>query len=252
MSKLCERSAIVLMGWLATVASATPETTWSLAGAELQYADYDQDGNPLVLAYPDVAVNIASSQLDNGIKLFSPGPPGANTFLLTGETYRTAENIEGGAFPGNRFTMFGIGTFNGAAWNVPTDFIRTSFDVDFEISGGSLGFYNIQTFFFLFDSMDQFMFGVGSSTSYGPYGPGEDALNFAFNDDFGFFGDVSAAASIFWAVDIYFEWSGYNAADTLALRVPPNSIDIQALSIPAPGWGVGLAACGVLGLRRRR
>lgn len=238
---------------VSSVASATPITTWSYAFSQLQYGYYDDQGQPQVADYNGISPNVTSDQLANGLKLYSPGD-GSPTFSLTGDQYiPTAPfpvNGDNTAIRGNRFTNYGGGTIDGAAWQHPDDIIKTTFDFGFEFSGGTLELYRVQTFFLLSDSEGGFIGGVGSSSGFEPFEPAGYGLGFAFEDRFGF--DISNARNIFWGVEIYFDWTGYAAEDTLAFTIPPNSIDIQAQTVPAPGAAGLVGVGGLIALRRRR
>lgn len=238
---------------LAGLASATPDTTWTYAFSQLQHGIYNSDNQPDVQNYDSITPNVAAESLSNGLKLYSPGED-AHTFGLTGETYIGTPNPptrgESSVLRGNRFTNYGGGTIDGAAWQHPDDVVQTTFQFGFDFSGGQLDIYRVQTFFLLSDAQGNFITGVGSSTGFDPFEPGGYGLGFAFVDRFG--SDISAATSIFWGVEIYFDWTGQGPDDTLNFNIPHNSIDIQAGTVPAPASAGMLALAGIAATRRRR
>lgn len=254
---LVGRSALGILASVAVLAAcgtaaATPVTTWTYGFSQLQHGVYDKSGAPQVQDYPGISPNITSEQLDNGLKLYSPGD-GSTTFGLTGETYigTPPPPVRGDAsvLRGNRFTNYGGGTIDGTAWQHPDDIIRTTFGFGFDFSGGQLDVYEVRTFFLLSDSEGNFVTGVGSSTGLGVFDPGGYGFGFAFEDRFG--ANIQTATTIFWGVEIYFDWTGQDFDDTLAFNVPPNSIDIQATTVPAPA-SAGLLGLGALATIRRR
>lgn len=245
---------------LASVASAVPITTWSYGSAHLQHlrnddgtfwVDYDAVNDPNL--FPDVI----SAPLDNGIKL-SAGNTDNVVFTVNGNSYipTPTDPINGGNFRGNRLLIQGTGTIDGAAWQHPNDIIRTTFDFGFGHSGGHVELYGVETSFILLDSLNGFVIGVGSGTGFGEtFEPGIHTLGFAFEDRFGAIDEpsnISNAVTIVWEVRFMFDWTSYSPTDTLNFDIPQNSVDIQALTIPAPGAAALVGLAGITALRRRR
>lgn len=251
-------AATLALAAIVGTASAAPVTTWSYGFSQLQYGYYDKGGSPQVANYDGITPNINASPLDNGIKLYTPGD-GAPTFSLKGDQYiPTAPQPVTGettAIRGNRFTNYGGGTIDGAAWQNPDDIIRTTFNFGFALSGGELAIYEVHTFFILSDSKGGFVAGVGSGTGFSdPFLPGGHGLGFEFVDRFGPIdgpSDISAATTIFWGVEIYFDWTGQAGDDDLSFYVGNDSIDIQAQTVPTPA-AAALLTLGVIPMARRR
>jgi MYXO-CTERM domain-containing protein len=247
-------SIAALLLALAGSATATPITTWTHNLSQLQYGYYDNEAIPQVADYDNITPNITASPLDNGIKLSTPGD-GAPTFSITGTEYIPTAlqpvTGEATAIRGNRFTNYGGGTIDGTAWQHPDDIVRTTFNFGFNLTGGELALYEVRTFFILSDSEGGFVTGVGSSTGFeDAFLPGGHGLGFAFEDRFG--SNIATAVSIFWGVELYFDWTNQGDKDTLAFYVGNDSIDIQAQTVPTPGAAALLTLAGLTTARRRR
>lgn len=235
-------------------ALATPNTTWTYSFSQLQHGIYDDEGNPGVQNYDGITPNVAAMELPNGLKLYSPGETG-ETFAMKGEQYIPTPNppVDQGqatVMRGNRITNYGGGTIDGTTWQHPDDIVRTTFQFGFSFSQGMLDIYRVQTFFLLLDSEGGFVTGVGSSTGFDPFEPGGYGLGFAFEDRFG--SNITTATNIFWGVEIYFDWTGYNPESDLSFTIPSDSIDIQAQTVPAPASAGLLGAGALVAFRRRR
>lgn len=244
---ICARIVLAAFAALPAAVSATPVTTWNLSGGDVQYLGDNKGGGVGWIGYG--IATLGSSQLPNGLKIFGTGA-GNEVFALTGATYVPTPP---GAQPGdrgNQLVIFGTGTIDGAAWQHPVDLVRTTFDIGFNFSGGTLDVYKVESSYTLFNAVGEFITGVGSGIGggFGVFDPGGYGVGTAFEDRFG--ADITSATTIAWAITIGFDWTGYQAADSLAFTIPQNSIDIQA--VPTPGV---LALAGVAGLvaaRRRR
>lgn len=240
-------------------AGATPITTWSYGSSHLQHLRNDDgvywvDYDPL---NPSMIPDVISSPLDNGIKLSGRGSKGF-IFGLSGDNYipTPSEPTTGGNLRGNRLTISGTGTIDGAAWQHPNDIVRTAFDFDFLITGGEIELYTVGTSFTLLDASNNFVAGVGSGTGFGDtFGAGFHQFDFAFEDRFGPIdqpSDISTAVTIEWEIAFYFDWTNYSAGDQLYFDIPQNSVDIQATTVPTPGTAALLTLAGLATARRRR
>ncbi|MBN8644704.1 MAG: hypothetical protein J0L61_05620 [Planctomycetes bacterium] len=240
---------------LAAGASAVPVTSWSFDGASLQHvrnddgtfwAPYDTTGNP------DLDADVTGQAFGNGMKLFS-STENNRTFRVDANSYipTPTEPVTGEVFRGNRLVMSGTATIDGTQWDHPDDTIRTHFFFGFGFSGGTAEIYKVGTSFLVANANGDFLTGVGSGTGFGPITePGGYGYEFNFVDRFG--ADISTGVTIYWSVEIYFDWAGYNDADDFQFFIPENSIDLIAERVPAPSAAGLLAFAGLAASRRRR
>jgi MYXO-CTERM domain-containing protein len=234
-------SAMVLSG----AAMADAVTTWSYGGALLQYVVNTEDG-PAWQNF-EGGPSVGSTPLENGIKLFGTGD-NFNVFHFNGASYATGVS-DNPDYRGVQLVITGTGTIDGSVWSHPNDIIRTTFGIGFGISGGTLDVYKVETSFTLRDNENNFLIGVGSGTSLGLYEAGGYGVGFAFEDRFG--SNYATATHFDWSVTIGFDWQGMGLEDEFNFSVEPNSIDLQAQTVPAP-FSLALFGLGGLAARRRR
>jgi hypothetical protein len=232
---------------LSAAAARADLTAWTFSAAELGYVD--NTGGTQWQSYA-FGPTVGGTAVPDGLHIVGTGTNG-NVFQLTEATY-VPSPVQDSFYRGNILVLSGTGAIDGAAWQHPDDFIRTTFGIGFELSGGTLTVYRADTGFTLYDASNQFLIGVGSGfadpNGLGSYGPGGYGVGWAFEDRFG--SNYQTATHFSWTVTFGFDWTGMAPGDTFNFAIPGNSIDLQV--VPEPASLAAVLAIGSLLLVRRR